>query len=40
MKIIGDQSQPEFANLQPIGNIQPTGTIPLVPGDCADDAPC
>jgi len=34
MKIIADQSQPELVNLQP------GGAIPIMPGECADDAPC
>ncbi len=40
MKIIGEQSQPQLVSLQPIGRLQPTGSIPVVPADCADDAPC
>lgn len=39
MKILGDQTQPELVNLQPLGQIQPD-TIPIAPPDCADDAPC
>ena len=40
MKILDDQAQPELINLQPLGQIQPGGPIPVVPADPADDAPC
>ena len=40
MKVLENQSQPELINLQPIGQLQPTGTIPVAPAECADDAPC
>ena len=40
MKTLGDQAQPELVNLQPLDQIQPGGTIPIAPADCADDAPC
>ena len=40
MKPLDDQAQPELVNLQPLGQIQPGGAIPVVPIDCADDAPC
>ena len=40
MKILGDQAQPELVNLQPLGQIQPGGSIPDASADPADDAPC
>ena len=39
MKVIGEQVSPELVNLQPIGQ-QNLGTIPVIPADGADDAPC
>jgi hypothetical protein len=40
MKTLGDQTTPELVNLQPLAQLQPGGAIPVVPADCADDAPC
>ena len=35
-----EQSSPELVNLEPLGRIHPGSALPVLPTDCADDAPC
>jgi len=40
MKNIGEHTSSDLLNLQPMGQPGMGRTTPLVPADCADDAPC
>jgi hypothetical protein len=40
MKPLTNQGQPELVNMQPINQLKPDAAFPVIPPDCADDAPC
>lgn len=40
MKVIYEKDSQNLVDLQPIGMNKPGGAIPVLPANCADDAPC